>query len=441
MWKRAAAVAAALAGAGSLFLPAGDAAAQTITFGGVTIGTGARGDSVTLRRHPGASIYLRRLQRQKQEQQKQADARIRYGGASSTQKKPVEPRVNYGASSNDVKAKKSDSRCNFGCYTKSATTPVPNPSGTPQTGTNLQDTRTSGGNRSKVDLSKVDLSKFMIPSTPVPNRTGTPQGTTGSQSTSSAGPNTTGAPDNPIALSTPVPSASGNANVGMATRPDRPKPSGSIPGFSGDPQGGSFFSRTRGEPESRTIRDANHSSSGGGRNTIERTPEPEPRSARNESVQHRSQPHNDPPRQIPTVGGARSPLAPLQTAAVQPAGRPPLPARVPGSIWTHNSSVMQLHNENERFAFVYESPRSGLDNLGIRSGTLLIEGERTGTATFAGQATTFSPRQCGPAAFAVAGEANSDGSRVTLRGQKPNRDGNCQVTGYSGETLVFELRQ
>ena len=101
---------------------------------------------------------------------------------------------------------------------------------------------------------------------------------------------------------------------------------------------------------------------------------------------------------------------------------------------------MRLVTEGLAARFLYEAPRSGLGELGIKPGTLLFDGKSTGGNSYAGEATTFS-RQCGPATFAVAGEGSAEGNRVVLRGQAPNRDSSCQVSGYRSETLVFDLRQ
>ena len=106
-------------------------------------------------------------------------------------------------------------------------------------------------------------------------------------------------------------------------------------------------------------------------------------------------------------------------------------------LFSHNNSTMKFVPEGDTVRVVYDKPRSGLEGLGIKSGTPLFEGKKTGPNSYAGEATTFS-RACGAAKFPVAGEAG--GGVVTLRGQKPKRDGKCNVTGYTSETLVFEAQ-
>ncbi len=110
------------------------------------------------------------------------------------------------------------------------------------------------------------------------------------------------------------------------------------------------------------------------------------------------------------------------------------------ALLNHNSSTMRYLADGDQVRLVYEAPRAGLGDLGIQPGTELFNGRKTGPNSYAGEATTFSPRQCGATHFAVAGEASSNGRQVTLRGQAPVRNAGCQVTGYRNENLVFVVR-
>ena len=103
--------------------------------------------------------------------------------------------------------------------------------------------------------------------------------------------------------------------------------------------------------------------------------------------------------------------------------------------YSHNNSTMKFVPDGDTVRVVYDKPRDGLGALGIAPGTPLFVGKKTGPNTYAGEATTFS-RKCGAAAYPVAGEAS--GGTVTLRGQKPVRGGDCNVSGYTSETLVFD---
>ena len=110
-------------------------------------------------------------------------------------------------------------------------------------------------------------------------------------------------------------------------------------------------------------------------------------------------------------------------------------AAVTAAVYSHNNSTMKFVPEGDTVRVVYDKPRDGLGALGIAPGTPLFVGKKTGPNTYAGEATTFS-RKCGAAAYPVAGEAS--GGTVTLRGQKPVRGGDCNVSGYTSETLVFD---
>lgn len=132
-----------------------------------------------------------------------------------------------------------------------------------------------------------------------------------------------------------------------------------------------------------------------------------------------------------TAAAAKSGAAATSAAAVA------LPA---SGLFGHNNSTMRLVTEGDTVRLLYETPRSGLGDLGIKPGTELFNGRKIGPSSYAGQATTFSPKQCGPTYFAVAGEASGNGRQVTLRGQAPVRNASCQVTGNRSENLVFVLQ-
>lgn len=101
---------------------------------------------------------------------------------------------------------------------------------------------------------------------------------------------------------------------------------------------------------------------------------------------------------------------------------------------------MRLVTEAGSVRLLYETPRGGLDQLGIRPGTPLFSGRKTGATTYTGDVSTFSPRQCGETKFPVSGESTPDGRRIVLRGQLPVRDAQCRTTGYRAENLIFEMR-
>jgi hypothetical protein len=105
------------------------------------------------------------------------------------------------------------------------------------------------------------------------------------------------------------------------------------------------------------------------------------------------------------------------------------------SLWSHNGSVMRLIADGASRKFIYESPRSGLESAGIKTGTVLFSGQKNGD-TYFGTAYEFS-RNCGAVAFQVSGPIGSDQRSVTVSGKVPSRDSSCRVVDYRDETLIF----
>jgi hypothetical protein len=107
------------------------------------------------------------------------------------------------------------------------------------------------------------------------------------------------------------------------------------------------------------------------------------------------------------------------------------------TCWDHNGSLMRLQSDGARRVFLYEDPRPGLRAIGVRHGTLLFDGRRTGEG-YAGTARVFL-RGCGgePVEYAVRGVVSADQTRVTMTGVRPVFDG-CRATGAQTEdVLVF----
>ena len=160
---------------------------------------------------------------------------------------------------------------------------------------------------------------------------------------------------------------------------------------------------------------------------VERQQREDQRKVAEKAVDGRSRDSNSQASRASATAAAGSRTVPTSTIGGV-AGQPP---------WLHNGSQMKLTASGDRVEFVYERPRQGLGDLSINSGTLLFSGIRNGK-TWTGEATTFS-RQCGVRKFAVNGTETSDSSRVELRGQRPNVDSTCTISGYRDEVLLFEL--
>ncbi len=126
-------------------------------------------------------------------------------------------------------------------------------------------------------------------------------------------------------------------------------------------------------------------------------------------------------------------------ANAPPSSAPQSPpeAQARSTLWDHNRSIMRLVANGENRQFVYETPRQGMANEGVTSGTLLFEGVRNGD-TYSGTAFVFR-RQCGSTPFEVSGTVAADERTVTMTGDAPRVDGSCRVIGHVSDTLVFRL--
>lgn len=107
------------------------------------------------------------------------------------------------------------------------------------------------------------------------------------------------------------------------------------------------------------------------------------------------------------------------------------------SCWDHNGSLMRLKASGNARAFYYEVPRQAIAAQGVRSGTLLFDGVKSGD-WYSGTARVFS-RACpgAPLEYSVEGPVGANQTKVTLRGTREiYRD--CRPTGrFQTDTLVF----
>ena len=113
------------------------------------------------------------------------------------------------------------------------------------------------------------------------------------------------------------------------------------------------------------------------------------------------------------------------------------PAYAADSCWDHNGSVMRLRAQGNQRWFYYERPRQVLRNAGVRPGTLLFEGRKSGN-WYSGQARRFS-KYCpnDPLVYYVEGPVASSQTKVTVRGTREVHK-RCVPTGQvKTDTLVF----
>jgi hypothetical protein len=96
---------------------------------------------------------------------------------------------------------------------------------------------------------------------------------------------------------------------------------------------------------------------------------------------------------------------------------------------------MRLAADGTQRRFYYDTPRQGLKDVGVQTGTLLFDGQRVGM-TYRGTAYTFS-RNCGNVGYPVSGDVAPDERSVTLIGKAPLLGSRCETSGFRDETLYF----
>ncbi len=107
--------------------------------------------------------------------------------------------------------------------------------------------------------------------------------------------------------------------------------------------------------------------------------------------------------------------------------------------WDHNGSLVSLVSQGAKQKFFYDAPRIGLLDAGVKPGTMLFEGQRTGQ-NFEGTAYQFY-RTCKARGFPVTGSTSDDRRQITLKGKAPLLDFNCNVTGSRDDVLIFTASQ
>ncbi len=107
------------------------------------------------------------------------------------------------------------------------------------------------------------------------------------------------------------------------------------------------------------------------------------------------------------------------------------------SCWNHNGSLMRLKASGNQRWMYYENPRQVLRDAGVRRGTLLFNGRKSGD-WYSGTARRFSKFCPGnPLEYFVEGPVRSDQLQVTVRGTREVYR-QCQPTGQiASDVLVF----
>jgi hypothetical protein len=111
---------------------------------------------------------------------------------------------------------------------------------------------------------------------------------------------------------------------------------------------------------------------------------------------------------------------------------------LPDGIWNLGGSSMYLAAEGNRRKFFYESPRADLLSLGVRKDTMYFDGEFEGE-NLRGIAHVF-VRNCPPLGYRVTGKLSNNGRQITLRGNSPQANAECQIVSERERaiTLVYE---
>jgi hypothetical protein len=129
--------------------------------------------------------------------------------------------------------------------------------------------------------------------------------------------------------------------------------------------------------------------------------------------------------------------AKIENANADPSPRPTL---VDNSDWNHNGSTMSLRLSGSEIKFYYRQPRPGMIAEGVRSGTLLFSGRRSGDQV-SGTAYVFN-RHCDEGfPYRVNGEILNNMRQIIVRGYLTRIDfSQCQDTGAGShlDTLVFD---
>jgi hypothetical protein len=137
-----------------------------------------------------------------------------------------------------------------------------------------------------------------------------------------------------------------------------------------------------------------------------------------------------------------TPVVPAPTQApVEPSGdvktTEPSTQQSKNSFWAHNRSIMHMTENGTRRQIYYDDPRPGLQEVGVKQGTLLFDGVADGI-TLSGTAFVFA-RECAPLSFAVTGKLTHDGKRITLNGKASRIGTQCRVAGDKREELIFDF--
>jgi hypothetical protein len=108
------------------------------------------------------------------------------------------------------------------------------------------------------------------------------------------------------------------------------------------------------------------------------------------------------------------------------------------STWDHNNSVVSVRVAGDRITISYEQPRQGMIDEGVRRGTTLFDGHRSGNR-LSGTSYVFD-RNCPPIPYPDDGVLSSE-REIVLSGRRvPTQLANCQAAAYRVDPSIFSRK-
>jgi hypothetical protein len=108
------------------------------------------------------------------------------------------------------------------------------------------------------------------------------------------------------------------------------------------------------------------------------------------------------------------------------------------SRWTHNGSVMRVTSQGDKIKILYDRPRQGMIDEGVKPGTVLFDGVRNGNR-LSGTSYVFD-RHCSPIPYADDGVMSSE-REIVLSGRRvPTQLSDCRPVAYRIDPSIFYLQ-
>ena len=108
-----------------------------------------------------------------------------------------------------------------------------------------------------------------------------------------------------------------------------------------------------------------------------------------------------------------------------------------GAQWNLNGSKATLIVNGSHLEFIYTDPRAGLREEGVLPGTKAFDGT-VSNGMYQGTEYVFS-KICGAFGYHVSGYLSSDRRQITMSGQAPHINAQCQIVSYKNVEYNFIL--